>query len=147
MMRGKKESLAAWNRRLAKRSAAMRRAPGKSWRILAHGGGRDVQIGTFAGATDKARAKGTVFDEVVIDDWLHLEQMDRRLWWLHIGDRDLIVWIRVPRKGPIALEVSHSSRLGAALGDAIALGQVALKPPSVGPTARTIRPARARRRL
>jgi len=110
-MRGKKESLAAWKRRRAKRSAAMRRRPGRAWRILAYGPGPydSIQTGTLTGATEKARAKGSVFDELVIDDWLHLEQMDTRLWWLCIGDRDLVVAISVPRKGPVEVRVTEES--------------------------------------
>ena len=26
------------------------------------------------------------FDELVVGDWLHLERMDRRVWWIRIGD-------------------------------------------------------------
>lgn len=25
------------------------------------------------------------FDELVLDDWLHVEQMDRGVWWLQLG--------------------------------------------------------------
>lgn len=28
------------------------------------------------------------FDELVIDDWFHLEQMDERDWWLGVGNGD-----------------------------------------------------------
>lgn len=27
----------------------------------------------------------TVFDELVIDNWLHLEQMDDEHWWMRVG--------------------------------------------------------------
>lgn len=26
-----------------------------------------------------------VFDELVVDDWLHIEQMDERSYWMRIG--------------------------------------------------------------
>jgi hypothetical protein len=26
------------------------------------------------------------FDELVIDDWFHLEQIDKRVWWLGLGN-------------------------------------------------------------
>lgn len=26
------------------------------------------------------------FDELVLDDWLHIERMDDRAWWMQIGD-------------------------------------------------------------
>jgi hypothetical protein len=32
-----------------------------------------------------------VIDELVIDDWLHLEQMSERQWWLRIGDARVFV--------------------------------------------------------
>lgn len=32
-------------------------------------------------------------DEVVIDDWLHLEQMSKREWWLRVGDYTINVWV------------------------------------------------------
>lgn len=34
-----------------------------------------------------------VFDELVVDDWLHIEQMDECCWWMRIGDADLTVHI------------------------------------------------------
>ena len=135
MMRGRKETVASWKRRRAKRSAAMRKHPGRSWRILAWG--KDP---VHASSTPELRAslsktwkslselrhvirpegtvifdgppwRNTVFDELVIDDWLHLEQMDTDLWWLNLGDRDLIVWIEVPKKGPIRIGVSDESTI------------------------------------
>jgi hypothetical protein len=38
-----------------------------------------------------------VFDELVIDDWLHLEQMDKRTWWMSVGDAR--IWIHVHKDG------------------------------------------------
>ena len=35
-----------------------------------------------------------VLDEVVIDDWLHLEQMDTRSWWMQLGTKR--IWIKLP---------------------------------------------------
>jgi hypothetical protein len=127
MKRVRKETIASWKRRRAKRSAAMRKHPGRSWRILAWG--KDP---VHASSTPELRAslsktckslrenwlifdgppwRNTVFDELVIDDWLHLEQMDTDLWWLNLGDRDLIVWIEVPKKGPIRIGVSDESKI------------------------------------
>ena len=34
--------------------------------------------------------RGT-FDELVVDEWLHIEQMDAQTWWLRVGDARLIV--------------------------------------------------------
>ena len=35
----------------------------------------------------------TYFDELVIDDWLHLERMNENTWWLGLGDKR--IWIRL----------------------------------------------------
>lgn len=75
--------------------------PGFRWRILAHR--RDGKRATMS--TDSfdlrsgmdATEYGThrqilggdwEFDELVIDDWFHLEQMDTRHWWIGIGKDD-----------------------------------------------------------
>ena len=39
-------------------------------------------------------------DELVIDDWLHIEQMDTRVWWMQIGDARIHVRVSV-RGAPI----------------------------------------------
>ena len=49
--------------------------PGTKWRILARDGERRVT----------AENEG-VFDELVVDEWLHLEQMDENTWWMRVGD-------------------------------------------------------------
>lgn len=47
------------------------------------------------------------FDELVIDDWFHLEQMDDRDWWLGVGNGDDCwhVNIRVDGKGKASVSV------------------------------------------
>lgn len=58
-----------------------RRKPGHRWRVLAHRKNGDrVEL----------KNEGC-FDEVVVDDWLHVEQMGVRDWWAQIGDA--WVWI------------------------------------------------------
>ena len=37
------------------------------------------------------------FDELVVDRWLHIEQMDSRAWWMQIGDHTL--WVKVNADG------------------------------------------------
>lgn len=71
-----------------------RRKPGQAWRILAWDEKRSAKY--------EMEDKGT-FDELVIDDWFHLEQMDFRDWWARIGDAWL--WIHVPPKGPPVVTV------------------------------------------
>lgn len=34
-----------------------------------------------------------VFDELIVYDWLHIEQMDDDCWWMRIGDADIRVFI------------------------------------------------------
>jgi hypothetical protein len=53
---------------------------GTKWRLLAHRDGVNVEI------EDQG-----AFDELVVDDWLHVEQMDPSVWWLRVGDLRLIV--------------------------------------------------------
>jgi hypothetical protein len=80
--------------------------PGYSWRILAHkkkigprtgydGEMLDIRSGprwfapTDADTGQKQLQEGAwEFDEVVIDDWFHLEQMGVRNWWLGVGNGD-----------------------------------------------------------
>jgi hypothetical protein len=47
--------------------------PGARWRILARDGERKI-----------AAQNDGVFDELVIDDWVHLEQMDDNTWWMRV---------------------------------------------------------------
>lgn len=69
------------------RAARVRKPPpGSRWRILAHERGRPVEL-----------ADRGVFDELVIDDWFHLEQMDTRAWWMEVAG--LALWVRIRRNG------------------------------------------------
>ena len=59
--------------------------PGSTWRFLAW---------TKSGDPIERQSKGgETFDELVVDDWLHIEQMDRDTWWMRIGD-DLVVRVK-----------------------------------------------------
>jgi hypothetical protein len=53
---------------------------GSKWRVLAHSGTRHFEMENEG-----------VFDELVVDDWLHIEQMDTNVWWMRVGD----AWINV----------------------------------------------------
>jgi hypothetical protein len=55
---------------------------GERWRVLAHESTGEVQL----------ENRG-VFDELVVDDWLHVEKMDEGAWWLRVGDARLNVRI------------------------------------------------------
>lgn len=59
-------------------------APGTHWRLLAHEDGEPLEI------TNRG-----LFDELVVDGWLHIENLDPRRWWMRLGDADIIVEIGV----------------------------------------------------
>jgi hypothetical protein len=67
---------------------------GTRWRVLAH-----KDTGPF-----EAHDEG-VFDELVVDDWLHIEQMDRREWWMRIGDAR--VFIRIAEDGKATTDIER----------------------------------------
>jgi hypothetical protein len=54
--------------------------PGSEWRVLAH-----EEAGTF-----EAENRGR-FDELVVDRWLHIENMDTHVWWMRVGDAQIMV--------------------------------------------------------
>lgn len=70
--------------------------PGLTWRILAW---------NRRGHTQSRRtidlsfvpAQKVEFDELVVGDWLHIEQMDDRRYWMRVGDYRIDVFI--PAKG------------------------------------------------
>lgn len=71
---------------------------GKRWRILAHGpGGKDVEL------RYKPSDRVTL-DEVVVDEWLHLEQMDHRAYWLCLGKMHF--WIALDRDGKAEIMIT-----------------------------------------
>lgn len=45
-----------------------------------------------------------VFDELVIDDWLHLEQMDERSWWMRVGDARINIVVHESRRVEVSIE-------------------------------------------
>ena len=72
--------------------------PGAEWRILAHKDGVRVAL----------KNEGTI-DEVVVDHWLHLEQMDERLWWMRLGDARIM--ITVEPDGTIRVDIERGAYL------------------------------------
>ena len=68
--------------------------PGSEWRVLAHDGDREVQLAN----------QGT-FDELVVDHWLHVEQIDERTWWARVGDARLM--IRVDDVGDVTVDIER----------------------------------------
>lgn len=68
--------------------------PGQRWRLLAHEGTSSLEV----------EDRGTI-DEVVVDDWLHLEQMDVRQWWMRVGDAR--IWINIEPDGSARVDVER----------------------------------------
>ncbi len=101
--------------------------PGYRWRILAH---QKTRIGKAKGFDYTGRmfdrragtgylpptdAKTPIryltgiweFDELCIDDWFHIEQMDDRDWWIGVGNRD-DYWhinIHIDGKGKASVQI------------------------------------------
>lgn len=67
--------------------------PGGIWRMLAKDGAREVRL----------QNEG-VFDELVIDDWLHLEQMDERSWWMRVGDARINIVVNESGRAEVSVE-------------------------------------------
>src|SRR5688572_5639129 len=67
------------------------RTAGSPWRILVHDGDRQPHD------TSSDKLPGTEFDELVIGQWIHLEQMDTGVWWMNIGG--VTVWVHASEDG------------------------------------------------
>jgi hypothetical protein len=67
--------------------------PGWRWRLLAHREDEKVEI-----------ANQGRFDELVVDDWLHVEQMDDNVWWLRVGDIRLFVTLSESENPTVDIE-------------------------------------------
>ena len=75
---------------------AQRHRPGSRWRFLAWRR-NDGEV-----AASSVEHPDAVFDELVVDHWFHLEQMDRRVWWAAITREDgsrVVLWVRVGARG------------------------------------------------
>lgn len=77
------------------------KVPGARWRMQAGGDTRDVA--TVAVSSEQFGGR-VVFDELVIDEWLHLEQMNREHWWLRVGDVTLNVTVGRDGKATVLVE-------------------------------------------
>ena len=63
--------------------------PGMHWRTLAWNEKTGQKVEQDFKPKDNVQ-----FDELVIDDWLHIEQMDTHNYWMSIGDAAVNVTIR-----------------------------------------------------
>ncbi|NUP08114.1 MAG: hypothetical protein HOW73_18865 [Polyangiaceae bacterium] len=68
-------------------------APGTTWRVLARRANEEPVSVSAAGT----------FDELVVDHWLHIEQMEERTWWFRVGDARLMASVDVD--GRLSLDV------------------------------------------
>jgi hypothetical protein len=75
--------------------ARMAKRPGRSWRLSAY---YRNGIKRFE-ATDAGKF---TFDELVVDHWLHVEQMNNRDWWMRIGG-DLNLFVHIDGKGKVTV--------------------------------------------
>lgn len=90
------ESDASWAAFLRKHHATTYARPGRKWVVRAvDKSGTSSNVGTFDGVIHEL--PGTVFDELAVDHWIHMEQLDTRTWSLGIGDHQLSIYI--PRDG------------------------------------------------
>lgn len=67
--------------------------PGAVWRILARDGKKKIALENQG-----------IFDELVIDQWLHLEQMDANNYWLRVGDARVSICVRGPDDVDVTVE-------------------------------------------
>jgi hypothetical protein len=67
---------------------------GTRWRILSSSDSKPVEI----------ENRG-VFDELVLDDWLHIEHMEGRQWWLRVGDARL--WVSIDEAGKPQVDIER----------------------------------------
>lgn len=83
-------------------SKKLRRA-GSPWRLLVHEpDGISHHVTDQPGRDDTEFSRthhlpGTEFDELVVGNWLHLEQLDAHLWWMNIGG--VTIHVRADRDG------------------------------------------------
>ncbi len=87
--------------------------PGFNWRILAHELTRPR--GAYTGEQIDIRSSEgrlpLLFDELVIDDWLHVEQMNDRDWWIGVGNQDGDEWainVTIDRDGKASVLVEQN---------------------------------------
>lgn len=74
------------------------RLAGHPWRILVHDQDRKPHD------TSSDKLPGTEFDELVVGQSIHLEQMDTGRWWMNIGG--VTVWLYADEDGkPTAVSV------------------------------------------
>ena len=62
------------------------RKAGARWRLLAWTDTQRIDI-------RHDQHPGAIFDELVVDHWLHVEQMDTGTWWMRVGNQTFLVHV------------------------------------------------------
>jgi hypothetical protein len=78
--------------------------PGSRWRMQCEENGQKIEMANVG-----------IFDELVVDDWIHLEQMSDRHWWLQLGGACFAVVIARDGRVTVTLtegEVAHGELTG-----------------------------------
>lgn len=71
-----------------------RAKPGARWRVQSQVGDAKVELRNVG-----------IFDEIVVDDWLHVEQMNDRLWWMQLGGACFAV--SIARSGAVTVTLTE----------------------------------------
>lgn len=69
------------------------RISGSSWRLSARQGDASFEV------EDQG-----CFDELVVDDWFHLERMADNTWWMRVGDARVSVILDGAGKPAVVIE-------------------------------------------
>jgi len=80
-------------------------------------------------------------DELVVDQWFHLERMDRRAWWMRIGDA--YVWAEIGPDGRALINITRGEYDGLG-GYTTTGGGTAKSPPTKFEPVRAKKKARRR---
>lgn len=75
--------------------------PGERWRFLAWGGSDRI--------AHSSEDDPSIFDELIVDNWFHIEQMDDAHWWMAISRSDgtqLVIDVTVDPETGTAASVS-----------------------------------------
>lgn len=78
---------------MAEKTKKQRGVPGAKWCVRAKAADRSIE-----------HDGPGIFDELVVDDWLHIEQMDVRRWWASIGDARLDIYVSADGRVVINIE-------------------------------------------
>jgi hypothetical protein len=82
------------------------RRPGEDWRVAARKDGEVLEWGLQG-----------VFDEICVDHWLHVEQLDERLWVMQVGDARISVDINEAGQVTVNVERGFYSEVRGSTSD------------------------------